>query len=240
MTVQELFQTTLDTNKRKEEFVKYYLRYIANDIKGRNKKQKLLKLVNDICNCKDIKIDENSILFFIPDYPTHDNEDCINNFLIHKDELFEQENIIDSTNIKPYSYEFRPMKEVLGYQVSQACLYCFRGKYRALSSILYEMTFCGYDMESQENNATIKMEEINEKIDSIESDENSTFINWKALEESITKKHRIKFNKPKFEKLFDEEYMQIENIFLNSLTDKLYSLERCYIRGNNSNNDERK
>ena len=230
MTVQELFQTTLDTNKRKEEFVKYYLRYIDNSIKGRNKKQKLLKLVNDLCTCKDVKINENSIIFFIPDYPTHDNEDCMNNFLIHKDELFEQENIVNCGNIQPYSYEFRPMKEVLGYQVSQACLHCFRGKYRALSSILYEMTFFGYSMESQESNATINMEEINEKIDSVESEETSTFIDWATLEESITKKHKVKFNKPEFEKEFDGRYQVIENIFLNSLTDMLYSLERQYIR----------
>lgn len=230
MTVQELFQTTLDTSKRKEEFVKYYLRYIDNSIKGRNKKQKLLKLVNDLCTCKDVKINENSIIFFIPDYPTHDNEDCMNNFLIHKDELFEQENIVNYGNIQPYSYEFRPMKEVLGYQVSQACLHCFRGKYRALSSILYEMTFFGYSMESQEKNSIKEFEEINEKIDSVESEETSTFIDWTALEESITKKHKIKFYKPMFEKVFDDRYQEIENIFLNSLTDILYSLERQYIR----------
>ena len=230
MTVQELFQTTLDTSKRKKEFVKYYLRYIDNSIKGRNKKQKLLKLVDDLCTCEDIKIDENSIIFFIPDYPTHDNEDCINNFLIHKDELFKQENIIDPNKIIPCSYEFQSMKTILGYQVSQACLHCFRGKYRALSSILYEMTFFGYSMESQESNATINMEEINEKIDSVESEETSTFIDWATLEESITKKHKVKFNKPEFEKEFDGRYQVIENIFLNSLTDMLYSLERQYIR----------
>ena len=96
------------------------------------------------------------------------------------------------------------------------------------------------DMESQEKNVTKEFEELNKDIDVIESDKTSTFINWEALEESITKKHKIKFNKPEFEKLFDKEYMQIENIFLNSLTDKLYLLERCYIRGNNNNNDERK
>ena len=230
MTVQELFQTTLDTNKRKEEFVKYYLRYIDNNIKGRNKKQKLLKLVDDLCTCGDVNEDESSIIFFIPDYPTHDNEDCMNNILIHKDELFKQENIIDPNKIIPCSYEFQSMKTILGYQVSQACLHCFRGKYRALSSILYEMTFFGYSMESQEKNSIKELEDLNEKIDGIEEPVENSFINWEALEESITKKHKIKFYKPMFEKVFDDRYQEIENIFLNSLTDILYSLERQYIR----------
>jgi hypothetical protein len=70
----------------------------------------------------------------------------------------------------------------------------------------------------------------NMQIDSVESEETSTFINWEALEESITKKHKVKFYKPMFEKVFDDRYQEIENTFLNSLTDILYSLERQYIR----------
>ena len=145
MTVQELFKTTLITDKDKNEFCKYYLRYIDNNIKGRNKKQKLLKLVNDICNCEGVKDDKESIIFFIPDYPKQDKEDCMNNFSIHKEDLFKQENIIDSTKIIPCSYEFQSMKTTIGYQVSQACLYAFKGKFRALASILWEMTWFGYD-----------------------------------------------------------------------------------------------
>ena len=158
MTVQDLFKTTLITDKDKNDFCKYYLRYIDNNIKGRNKKQKLLKLVNDICNCENIEVNEENIIFFIPDYPNIDKDDCLNNFLIHKEDLFKQENIIDPTKIEPYSYEFQPMKNILGYQISQACLYAFKGKFRALASILWEMTWFGYDMEAQQQKAEEELE----------------------------------------------------------------------------------
>jgi hypothetical protein len=228
MTVQDLFKTTLITDKDKNEFCKYYLRYIDNNIKGRNKKQKLLKLVNDICNCENVEIDESSIIFFIPDYPKQDKEDCLNNFLMHKEDLFKQENIIDSNKIEPYSYEIQPMKTILGYQVSQACLYAFKGKFRALASILWEMTWFGYDMEAQQQRAEEELEILNNIADEVENHPEN-LIKWEDLK--IDDKYKIKPKiKPTHEEFFDNEYQTAENIFYNKLTDSLYQLERSYIR----------
>lgn len=228
MTVQELFKQTLNTQKNREDFCKYYLRYIDNNIAGRNKKQKLLKLVDDICNCEDIKVDEENIIFFIPDYPKQDKDDCMNNFLIHKEDLFKQENIIDPNKIEPYSYEFQPMKSILGYQVSQACLYAFKGKFRALASILWEMTWFGYDMETQQQKAEEELEILNNAVEEVENHPEN-LIKWEDIK--IDEKYKIKSRvKPAHEEFFDGEYQRAENIFYNKLTDLLYQLERQYIR----------
>lgn len=236
MTVQDLFKTTLITDKDKNEFCKYYLRYIDNNIKGRNKKQKLLKLIDDICKCTDIKIDENSIIFFIPDYPKQDKEDCMNNFLIHKEDLFKQENIIDPNNIEPYSYEFQPIKSILGYQVSRACLYAFKGKFRALASILWEMTWFGYDMESQQQKAEEELEILNNAVEEVENHPEN-LIKWEDIKVKFEEKYKIKSKiKPAHEEFFDSEYQVAENIFYNKLTDLLYKLERWYIRENEKRN----
>ena len=233
MNVQDLFKTTLITDKDKNDFCKYYLRYIDNNIKGRNKKQKLLKLVNDICSCENIEVDEECIIFFIPDYPKQDTEDCINNFLIHKEDLFKQENIIDPNKIEPYSYEFQPMKIILGYQVSQACLYAFKGKFRALASILWEMTWFGYDMEAQQQKAEEELETLNTAVNNIENHPEN-LIKWEDIK--IDEKYKIKPRvKPAHEEMFDEQYYQAENIFCNKVFDLLCQLERQYIRNEREN-----
>ena len=235
MIVQELFQKILNTQKSKEEFVKYYLRYIDNNIKGTNKKQKLLKLVDDICNYTDVKEDKNLILFFIPDYPKQDKEDCVNTFLVHKDELFKEENIIDSTKIMPYAYEFQLMRDILGYKVSDACLHAFKGKYRALGSILYEMTFFGYSMEAQEQSALDEMESIDSSLKEIE-EHPEQLIKWDDVKVEFEEKYKIKARvKPIHEEMFDEQYYQAENIFYNKVFDLLCQLERDYIRNEQRN-----
>ena len=236
MTVQDLFKTTLITDKDKNDFCKYYLRYIDNNIRGRNKKQKLLKLVNDICNCENIEVDESSIIFFIPDYPSLDKDDCMNNFLIHREDLFKQENIIDPNKIEPCSYEFQPMKTILGYQVSQACLYAFKGKFRALASILWEMTWFGYDMEAQQQKAEEELETLNAAVNDIEN-HSANVIKWEDFLSKIEDKYKIKPEvKPAHEEFFDNEYQITENIFYNKLTDLLYQLERRYIKENGKEN----
>lgn len=236
MNVQDLFKTTLITDKDKNDFCKYYLRYIDNNIKGINKKQKLLKLINDICNCEDIEIDEESIIFFIPDYPKQDKEDCVNNFLIRKEDLFKQENIVDSNKIMPYSYEFQSMKTILGYQVSQACLYAFKGKFRALASILWEMTWFGYDMEAQQQKAEEELEILNNAVEEVENHPEN-LIKWEDLKAKVEEKYKIKSEvKPAHEEFFDQECERCENIFHNKLTDLLYQLERNYIKKNEREN----
>ena len=228
MTVQDLFKTILTTNKDKNDFCKYYLRYIDNNIKGKNKKQKLLKLIDDICNCEDVKVNVDNIVFFIPDYPKQDKEDCMNNFLIHKEDLFKQENIIDPNEIIPYSYELQPMKTILGYRVSQACLYAFKGKFRALASILWEMTWFGYDMEAQQQRAEEELEILNNAVEEVENHPEN-LIKWEDLK--IDEKYKIKSRvKPIYEEMFEEQYYQAENIFYNKMFDLLCQLERQYIR----------
>lgn len=232
MTVQDLFKTTLITDKDKNDFCKYYLRYIDNNIKGRNKKQKLLKLVNDICNCENIKVDEENIIFFIPDYPNIDKDDCLNNFLIQKEDLFKQENIIDPTSIEPYSYEFQPMKTILGYQVSQACLYAFKGKFRALASILWEMTWFGYDMEAQQQRAEEELEILNNAVEEVENHPEN-LIKWEDIKFEFEEKYKIKSKiKPTHEEFFDNEYQIAENIFYNKVFELLCQLERRFSKDN--------
>ena len=139
MIIQELFKT-IENNI--DEFVDYYLTYI--DINYKGDENKIKSLVYDIINYNDIKANENNIVFFIPDYATRDCIDCFNIFVVKREDLLDSENVVNYGNITPYSLEFTPIKEVLGYRVSQACLYIFKGLYRVLGYLLYEMTFFGY------------------------------------------------------------------------------------------------
>ena len=159
--------------------------------------------------------------------PNIDKDDCMNNFLIHKEDLFKQENIIDPNKIEPFSYEFQSMKTILGYQVSQACLYAFKGKFRALASILWEMTWFGYDMEAQQQKAEEELKVLNNAVEEVENHPEN-LIKWEDLK--IDEKYKIKPKiKPAYEEFFDDEYQIAENIFYNKLTDLLYKLERKYI-----------
>lgn len=220
MIIQELFKKVKDNI---DEFVNYYLTYIDIDYKGNKNKIKLL--INDIINYDDIKVNEDNIVFFIPDYPTRDCIDCFNIFVIKKDDLFDSENIINYGNIKPYSLEFTPIKEILGYKVSDACLYAFKGLYRTLGYLLYEMTFFGYSIKEQESNSKDEIDDISLKIDSIKSGEAKTI----SFEEMLNNLGIVD-DTTKYEKMFDNIFEKSENIFLNELTDNLYKLERNYIR----------
>lgn len=236
MTVQELFKQVLNTKKSKEDFCRYYLRYVDNNLKGKNKKQKLLKLIDDICECKDIKQNNDCIVFFVPNYPEKDCTDYTNNFLIHKADLFKEENIIDSTKMQPYSYEFQPMKEILGYKASSACIYAFGCHYMSLASILWEMTWLGYDIREQEQNSIKELKELNNAVQEIQTCPETSLISWDKMKLELTEKPSIK---PKdnviFEEMFDEQYCQTENIFYNKVFDLLCQLERNYIRNEQRN-----
>jgi hypothetical protein len=126
------------------------------------------------------------------------------------------------------------MKIILGYQVSQACLYAFKGKFRALASILWEMTWFGYDMEAQEKQAEEELKVLNNAVEEVETHPEN-LIKWEDLK--IDEKYKIKSKiKPAYEEFFDDEYQRCENIFYNKLTELLYQLERNYIKKNGKEN----
>ena len=227
MLVQELFQKVKDNI---DEFVDYYLKYIDIDYKG--DKNKIKSLVCDIINYNDIKVNEDNIIFFIPDYPIRDCIDCFDIFVIKREDLLNSENVVNYGNITPYSLEFTPIKEVLGYRVSQACLYTFKGLYRVLGYLLYEMTFFGYSINEQEDNSKDEINIINSEIDNIESGK-ANLISFDEMLDNLKVDKDSVIATP-YEKVFDDTFINIENTFLNELTNNLYKLERGYIKDGKS------
>ena len=235
MIVQDLFK--LIYNDR-EEFAKYYLHWFHPTLKRRNKKQMIMNLVEQLCNQTDLPENKNkAIIFVIPDYPKNDCSENINSFVIHKNDLFIEDNIIDSTKIQPYAYELCTMREILNFNVSDACLYAFGGLYRYLSSILYEMTYFGYSLERQEEEVKETSNNIDEQVENIKNGIAKT-ISWDELKESLDRNYKIPEipKKPIYEENFDNEFGVADNIFSNKLFDLLCSLERNYIRYGAPNN----
>ena len=116
--------------------------------------------------------------------------------------------------------------------MSQACLYAFKGKFRALASILWEMTWFGYDMEAQQQRAEEELEILNNAVEEVENHPEN-LIKWEDIKFEFEEKYKIKSKiKPTHEEFFDNEYQIAENIFYNKVFELLCQLERRFSKDN--------
>lgn len=226
MTVQELFKS-LD----KEDFIKYYCQYedVLAGKYGVTEQGK--KIVTDLFNQlltiepTPTEDDKTWIVFSIPDAGTI----SLNSFLVEKDDLL---NPREDGYVEHWGYEFNPMPEILSYEVSKACLQYLIDPRQLAASILYEMTFFGYSIESQENEATDLRNSLNEQIEEIQNyEENGGECPYVSADE-VFRDYDLSsfFNRSEEDKAFERDMSTIEGEFYNKLRDRLYDFERAYLK----------
>ena len=201
MTVQE-FLKSID----REELIDSYLNY-CNEKITKKSKEALNKFFDNILS-KEVVEDDSWIIFSLP---TLDST-YFDSFVVHRKDL--TKNKIDS-----YAYEFNKVTEVLGYSVSNACIYAY-GKYKVACSILYEMTFFGYDIEEQEKTVNKEVEDLKKQVEEI----NSGTAKLEDLDTFLAKIN-YKDDRTDLQKEFDTERVRLEHKYYKNLKKLLYKLE---------------
>ena len=201
MTVQE-FLKSID----REELLESYFDY-CNEKITKKSKEALNKFFDNILS-KEVVADDSWIIFSLP---TLDST-YFDSFVVHRKDL--TKNKIDS-----YAYEFNKVTEVLGYSVSNACIYAY-GKYKVACSILYEMTFFGYDIEEQEKTVNKEVEDLKKQVEEI----NSGTAKLEDLDTFLAKIN-YKDDRTDLQKEFDTERIRLEHKYYKNLKKLLYKLE---------------
>lgn len=211
MIVQELFKD-LD----KDTFINEYLEY-CGEPKSTKRENKIRNLLNEFDKL-DIVPDNSWIVFCEPII----GEDHLDSTIIKKEELLDTE--VEKDKIpEGYAYEFNSMIEILGYSVSKACIYAF-GAIKVACSILYEMTFFGYDVDAQQENVKQETEKLSKAVEEVH--------NGEAKLTSFTdfcKKYGWTDSRKDFEKDFDTAKMHIECELFKKLKQELCKLEISYL-----------
>ena len=226
MTVQELFKS-LD----KEDFIKYYCQYedvLAGKYEVTEKgKRVVTDLFEQLLTAEPLPDADNIswIIFSIPDVGTI----SLNSFSVKANDLL---NPGENGYVEHYGYEFDSMRKVLAYKVSDACLKYLSDPRQFAASILYEMTFFGYTIDDQEEDATNLLNSLNEQVDEISEaldngddsalssfEEVATSVGWNWVD-----------NRTEEDKVFEKDVSNLEGEFYIKLRDRLYDLERVYLR----------
>lgn len=201
MTVQE-FLKSID----REELLESYFDY-CNEKITKKSKEALNKFFDNILS-KEVVKDDSCIIFSLPTM----NSTYFDSFVVHRKDL--TKNKIDS-----YAYEFNKVTEVLGYSVSNACIYAY-GKYKVACSILYEMTFFGYDIEEQEKTVNKEVEDLKKQVEEI----NSGTAKLEDLDTFLAKIN-YKDDRTDLQKEFDTERIRLEHKYYKNLKKLLCKLE---------------
>lgn len=207
MIIQELFQKIVKESE--DDFIKYYLQYDKNI----SSYEDIKKLLNDICECKVKEVVEDDIVFSLPDV----GDLGADSFLIKLADL-------EKKDFEKYAYELCPINEILGYQVSEACLR-YPGEFLYAASILFEMTFFGYSIKKQKKNVKKEKKILDKRIKECKEDN----LKYTTLTE-LLKKYNIKDERKPFEKKFDLNKLKIEGKFQRELLKELIKLEKEYRR----------
>jgi hypothetical protein len=224
MTVQELFKS-LD----REDFIKYYCQYedvLAGKYEVTEKGKKIVTdLFNQLLTVDPVPAKENKnwIIFSIPEAGTI----SLSSFTVEREELL---NPGEDGYVEHYGYEFDPMREILSYEVSKACLQYFNDPRQVAASILYEMTFFGYSVDNQEEEATQLLDSLNEQADEItEALENGDESKLSSFEDVVDHIGWVD-TRTEEDKAFEHDISTIEGEFYIKLRDRLYDLERAYLK----------
>ena len=206
MTVQEYFRS-LD----KEQFIEDYLEY-ARYPKSPTKKQTLRDLLNQL-DSLDIEKNSDAVIFSIPSPSGYK----LDSYYIKKESLFKR------GRVETYAYEHLSMTEVLGFNISKACDYFFIDNQYACS-ILFEMTWHGYEIEEQQKEAKNFMDDIQKQIEEIKSGA-AQLISSDEMFEHLG----FKDTRSEAEQLFDSENIHLEMNYNQKIAKALYKLERSYM-----------
>ena len=207
MIVQEYFKS-LD----KEEFIKEYINYCSYP-KSTTKKNIIRNLLSKLDDLEVIA-DFSKIIFSVP-VP---DSTTLDSFCVNREDLYKED------RVEHYAYDMTPMQEILGYQISKSCAYLL-GEYKFACSILYEMTFFGYDLDRQEKEVTQLSNGLKEQVEEIKSG------NAKLTPvENLFKHFGFEDTRSEAEKLFDSEKFTIEGIYNKNITEALYKLEKEYLK----------
>lgn len=201
MTVQE-FLKSIDRDELLESYFDY-----CNEKITKKSKEALNKFFDNILSKEVIK-DDSQIIFSLPTM----NSTYFDSFVVHRKDL--TKNKIDS-----YAYEFNKITETLGYSVSNACIYAY-GKYKVACSILYEMTFFGYDIEEQEKTVNKEVEDLKKQVEEI----NSGTAKLEDLDTFLAKIN-YKDDRTDLQKEFDTERIRLEHKYYKNLKKLLCKLE---------------
>ena len=207
MTVQEYFRS-LD----REKFINAYIDYCSYPRSSARKKS-LRNLLSDLDKL-EVTPNSSTIIFSVPNPGSH----LLDSYCIHKEDL-------NKEKVEHYAYEMFPMETILGYQVSQACIYLFPYDYQFACSILYELTFFGYDLKVQNKEVTQFTKELEEQLESIKSGEFNS-----VPAEEVFERLGWKDTRTEFEKEFDYAKNKSELDFNNSIKKSLYELEKRYLK----------
>ena len=211
MIVQELFKN-LDRNT----FIDEYLNY-CGEPKSAKRKERLKNLL-DAFNNINVTPNNSLIVFCEPIV----GENHLDSTVIKKEELLDTE--VENGKVpEGYAYEYDCMTDILGYSVSFACIYAF-GVIKVACSILHEMTFFGYTIDTQQENVKQEVEQLNRSIEEIN--------NGNAKLASFTdfcKKYGLTDSRKDFEKDFDTVKMHIEYELSRKLKQELCKLEINYL-----------
>lgn len=201
MTVQE-FLKSID----REELVDSYLNY-CNEKITKKSKEVLNKFFDNILS-KEAVEDDSWIIFSLP---TLDST-YFDSFVVPRKDL-------NKNKIDGYAYEFNKVTEILGYSVSNACIHAY-GKYKVACSILYEMTFFGYNIEEQEKTVNKEMEDLKKQLKAISSGKArlENFDNFLA-------RFDYKDDRTDLQKEFDTERIRLEQKYYKNLKKLLCKLE---------------
>lgn len=213
MTVQELFK---DIDR--ELFITKYLEY-CGEPKSAKRKNKIRELLN-IFDSISITPNKSLIIFCMPIFGEH----YLSSTVIKDVDLINTE--VENGEVpEGYAYEFTCMTEILSYTVSSACIYAF-GAIKCACSILYEMTFFGYDIDEQRKTVEQETEQMHKAI---EETHNNT-ANLVSFED-LRKKYGWTWtdDRKDFEKDFDNNILYIECELSRKLKLELCKLEISYL-----------
>ncbi len=211
MTVQELLRS-LD----RKSFIDAYLSY-CDEPKSTKRKRGISNLLEALDLLKVIP-DDSQIIFCEP--IVGDNH--LDSAVIKKEELLNTE--LENGKIpEGYAYEYDCMTDILGYSVSLACIYAF-GVIKVACSILYEMTFFGYDIAIQRENVKQKIEQLHKSIEEVHNDE-TKLVSFT----DFCKKYGWTDSRKDFEKDFDTAKMLIDCESSKKLKQELCKLEINYL-----------
>ena len=179
------------------------------------RKYALKKALNEILLLDPIE-NLDYIIFSVP----HSNSQGLDSFLVKKQELFNTE--LD--RIEHYGYEFDSMREILGFEVSDACKLYLNDDLLFACSIIFEMTFFGYNPDDQEKETSKNIDELNTQIEEIESGE----ANFTTLDDEFWESVGYVDKRDEKERLFEDKVRSVEGNYIKDVLDELYDLERYY------------
>lgn len=211
MIVKELFKS-LD----RESLISEYLCYCGEP--NTSRKRKIFNNLLDSFESLDVQPNTSQIVFCTPLLGDHQFDSSF----LEKDELIST--LSENCLPQAYAYELCPMKEILGFSVSRACIYAF-GEYKVACAILDEMTLFGCDLEAQKRAVTQESNQLQEAVSQIKEG-----LAGGISFDQVLKDIGFEDDRKEFEQKFDTNKFLIESEVSKKLLTELCKLEINYIQ----------